>query len=106
MKLTRERIVAAALNLLGDAGLEGITLRRLAAQLGVQAPTLYWHIRDKDELLTLLGDAVVAPLAQLPEAGAQNWQEWLVSVAIQFRRALLAHRDGARIVASAQMSPA
>ena len=106
MRLTRERIVQEALSLLAENGLEGVTLRRLATRLGVQAPTLYWHIRNKEELLVDLGDAILAPLAELAEPGESDWRDWLLQAALCFRTALLAHRDGAQIVASAQMSPA
>lgn len=106
MTLTRERIVQEALALLDENGLDGVTLRRLAARLGVQAPTLYWHIRNKAELLTRLGDAILSPLVTLPEPVDVDWRDWLLDAATRFRSALLAHRDGARVVSAAQLSPA
>ena len=51
--------VAVALDLLDEAGLDGLTLRQLAGRLGIRAPTLYWHVRDKRELLDLLAGAVM-----------------------------------------------
>lgn len=107
MALSRERIVQEALALLDEDGLDGVTLRRLAARLGVQAPTLYWHIRNKAELVNELGDAVLASgLTELPDATEIPWRDWLLEVAARFRGTLLAHRDGARVVAAAQLSPA
>ena len=47
MALDRERIVAEAVALLDADGLEHVTLRKLAARLGAQAPTLYWHMKNK-----------------------------------------------------------
>lgn len=104
MALTRERIIHAALRLLDDSGLDGVTLRRLADRLGVRAPTLYWHMKNKAELVDALGDAILAPLADHPDPENMTWQDWLLEAGSQFRAALLAHRDGARVIAAAQAS--
>jgi TetR/AcrR family transcriptional regulator, tetracycline repressor protein len=98
--VTREQIVAAALDLLDEAGLDGLTLRQLAARLGIRAPTLYWHVRDKRELLDLLAAAIMdQALAgwREPQPG-QPWWEWLAARARVMRAALLAHRDSALVV--------
>lgn len=104
--LTRQRIVDEAVALLDQHGLEGVTLRKLAQRLGVQAPTLYWHIRNKAALITELAEAILAPeLAEVrPRSPGQRWQDWLVDLAGQLRRALLAHPDGARVISAAQLS--
>ena len=52
--LTQEQVVKRAVDLMAEAGLEALTLRRLATELGVSAPTLYWHVRNKRELLDLM----------------------------------------------------
>jgi TetR/AcrR family transcriptional regulator, tetracycline repressor protein len=100
MPVTREHIVAAALELLDDAGLAGLTLRRLADRLGIRAPTLYWHVRGKRELLDLLAAAILdEALAgwRAPQPG-QPWWEWLAARARVMHTALLAHRDSALVV--------
>ncbi|KAA9157587.1 TetR family transcriptional regulator [Amycolatopsis acidicola] len=105
MPLTRERIVAEALALLDETGLEGVSLRKLATRLGIQAPTLYWYVRNKRELTGEMAEAILRPdLETLPEPKGTPWREWLLDAASRFRRALLSHRDGARIVAEAQRS--
>jgi TetR/AcrR family tetracycline transcriptional repressor len=104
--LDRQRIVTEAIALLDDAGLDGVSLRKLASRLGVQAPTLYWHLRNKADLVTALAEAILeAEFAELeaPLPG-QGWQDWLRLLAGRLRRALLAHPDGARVVSSAQLS--
>lgn len=107
MALSRQLIVQEALALLNEDGLDGVTLRRLAARLGVQAPTLYWHIRNKAELVNELGEAILSTgLADLPDATGIPWRGWLLEAGARFRDTLLAHRDGARVVAAAQLSPA
>lgn len=88
----------AALVVLDAVGLDGLTMRRLADQLGVKAASLYWHVRDKGELLGLLAEVmcaeVRAPAPDLP------WRAQLEALAWENRRVLLAHRDAAQILAS------
>lgn len=100
MALTQGDVVQAAVRLLDDVGLEGLTLRRLAAELGVCAPTLYWHVKDKRTLLDLVAEAIVAKhrAAVRPKLG-QPWWEWLRDSAWAQYRALVSHRDGALVLA-------
>jgi TetR/AcrR family tetracycline transcriptional repressor len=102
-RLGRGVVLAAALELLDDVGLDGLTLRRLAQELGVQAPALYWYFRSKRELMDHLAQAIYdeARPEVRPSAG-QPWAEWFAERARAQRRALLAHRDGARVVAGSR----
>jgi TetR/AcrR family tetracycline transcriptional repressor len=104
--LSRHHVVQEALRLVDSDGLDGLTLRALATRLGVQAPTLYWHVRNKAELLDALGDAIMEDaLGVLPgPAELGGWQQWLLASLIQLRNAMLAHPDGARIVSGARAS--
>jgi len=106
MALDRRRIVAEAVALLDEDGLDGVTLRRLARRLGVQAPTLYWHIPNKAALITAIADEILKEKFDNPErpGRAESWPDWLSAVAHRLRQALLAHRDGARVVSAAQAS--
>ena len=56
--LDQQQVVKTALGLLDEVGLDELTMRRLADRLGVKAASLYRHVRDKDELLILLGDEI------------------------------------------------
>jgi TetR/AcrR family tetracycline transcriptional repressor len=105
--LTRQRIVDEAVALLDEHGLEGVTLRKLAQRLGVQAPTLYWHLRNKAALITELAEAILGQefAVLTPAEAGQRWQDWLMALAGRLRRALLAHPDGARVISAAQLSP-
>jgi len=94
--LHRDDLVRAALELLDQSGVEGLTMRNLAERLGVQAASLYNHIRDKRDVLTLIADAIVAEVPR-PHPGL-TWREALKSVAIEYRRVLLGHRDAARVL--------
>jgi TetR/AcrR family tetracycline transcriptional repressor len=98
--LTQEQVVRRAVDLMAEAGLEALTLRRLATELGVSAPTLYWHVRNKRELLDLMAEALVARDDRRPApAHGQPWWDWLAERARVQYRALVSHRDAALVVA-------
>lgn len=104
--LTREKIAARALELLEEVGLDGLSMRRLAAGLDVQSPALYWHFRDKRQLLDHMADAIVRSAGMGPPRENESWQAWLARRGHAYREALLGHRDGARIVSTAHsLSP-
>jgi TetR/AcrR family tetracycline transcriptional repressor len=104
--LSRRVVVEEALKLVDSEGLDAVTLRALAARLGVQAPTLYWHVRNKAQLLEALADAIMdeAIRAITKPTADVAWREWLSTAAQRLRQAMLAHPDGARIVAGARAS--
>lgn len=73
MPLTREQVRDEALRLSDEKGLDGLSLRALAGRLGVQAPTLYWHVANKAALLDALSDAIMdEALAALPSTAAED----------------------------------
>jgi AcrR family transcriptional regulator len=82
-RLSRERIVTAALRIMDDEGLEAVTMRRVAHELGVEAMSLYHHVGDKDELLDGICEQVMADFefpiptgdwAENCRAGARAWR--------------------------------
>jgi TetR/AcrR family tetracycline transcriptional repressor len=97
-QLSPERLVTAALDVLQAEGFDGLTMRRVAAQLGVQAASLYNHVRNKDELLMLVADAICAEIP--PPVPGLGWRDQLQRGGHAIRRVLLAHRDGARVLAA------
>ncbi|MFG1703061.1 TetR/AcrR family transcriptional regulator C-terminal domain-containing protein [Nonomuraea sp. M3C6] len=102
--LARDMVVRAALELLDEAGLDGLSVRRLAARLGVQNPALYWHFRNKQELLDEMSRELLAPDMGGPREG-ESWRDWLTRRAYAYRRMLLSHRDGARLVTTSDPGP-
>ncbi|BBW77230.1 TetR family transcriptional regulator [Klebsiella michiganensis] len=95
-KIQRDQVIEAALALLDEVGLEAITTRKLAQKLGVESATLYWHFKNKASLLEEMASAVLAKHHSLPvPEDIAEWANWLADNARSFRRALLAHRDGA-----------
>jgi len=98
--LTQEQVVRGAVDLLAKAGLEALTLRALATELGVSAPTLYWHVRDKRQLLDLMAEALVRRAGRSTSpAHGQPWWDWLADQARVQWRVLTSHRDAALVVA-------
>jgi TetR/AcrR family transcriptional regulator, tetracycline repressor protein len=84
--LTRADVVRAGAQLLDRDGLDGLSMRKLASTLGTGAATLYWHVRDKNEPLSLILDETIRPV-QVPESG--TWDERLVSVLGASRQVLI-----------------
>jgi TetR/AcrR family transcriptional regulator, tetracycline repressor protein len=101
MPLTQADVVRAAIALLDEVGLAGLTLRRLAADLGVSAPTLYWHVQHKRELLDLIAEEIVAEVGDRKASPlpGESWWDWLAEQSRLQWRALVAHRDAALVVA-------
>jgi TetR/AcrR family tetracycline transcriptional repressor len=106
MALDRQQVVDEALRLLDTEGLDALSLRALAGRLGVQAPTLYWHIGSKSELLDAVADAIMdEAIEAIPKAGPNDdWAEWLLAALTELRGAMLRHRDGARTISGARRS--
>ena len=101
MGLTKEEIVHKALEILNRDGLEGVTLRRVAAELHVKAASLYWHMKNKRELMDEMAEEMVRSHFERydPPDRKTPWQTWLRDVAHGLREALLAYRDGGLVVA-------
>jgi len=100
MPLRRDQVVEAALELLDEVGLDAFTTRALTDRLGVQRGALYWHVKSKQELLTAVTELVVAPVFADTGDDSGDWADDLVEFAHRLRAAMLAHRDGARLVAA------
>src|SRR5579875_3916739 len=104
-RLRPEVVVRAALEVLDRTGLDDLSVRLVADRLGVRAPALYWHFRNKRALMDEMAEAMLADRATelgLP-AEHELWWEWLARSARWLRRALLARRDGARVFAGAPL---
>lgn len=104
--ITRERIVTAALELLDDEGIDALTVRALASRLDVRASALYWHIRNKQELLdemsTVVMRRVTDAISSIPPSG--SWRDDVAAYARVLRTEYLRHREGARIFSGRRVS--
>ncbi len=89
MPLSREKIAAAAIRLADADGLEGLSVRKLAKELGVGPMRLYDYVSNRSELLDLMVDVVYAGIA---EAGRRTaWRATVLAIAHATRDAALAH---------------
>lgn len=88
--LTRERIVQAAVELLDADGIEGLSMRRLGSHLGSGATTVYWHVKNKDDLVVLAGDRVFGDL-ELPDPDESGWRDAASALVRGFYAMFLQH---------------
>ncbi|MEU5975848.1 TetR/AcrR family transcriptional regulator C-terminal domain-containing protein [Streptomyces sp. NPDC047315] len=96
--MNRRTVVAEALDLLDEVGLDTVSTRRLAKRLGVEQPSLYYHFATKRDLLGAMAEAAMAPHADAPlPSPGDDWREWFLENSRSFRRTLLMRRDGARL---------
>lgn len=105
-KITAEVIARTSLRLLNEVGLDGLTMRLVAKELDVQAAALYWHVKNKQELLDAMAAIMFVESAsglESPRRGV-SWQDWSVDLARRLRAAMLRYRDGARVFAGTNVS--
>jgi AcrR family transcriptional regulator len=88
--LTRQAVLEAAVRLVDREGMTALSMRRLGAELGVEAMTLYHHVPNKSALLDGMIEQIVAE-AVPPEFGAATWREDLRAYAHALMAALAAH---------------
>lgn len=100
MALDRDLVVSTALELLNEVGLDRLTTRRLAERLGVKQPALYWHFKNKRELLDEMAAQMLA-WEPAPMTSA-TWVKAFKEDARAFRQTLLRYRDGARVHAGSR----
>lgn len=86
--LTRELITTTAAELIREQGLEALTMRTVAASLGVSAMALYHHVADKDEIIRMVGDEILASIT-LPDPESGDWRELLITTVTAAHEALL-----------------
>src|SRR5688572_17299822 len=91
--LSRERVCREALALVDEEGLAALSMRRLGARLGVEAMSLYRHVRDKADLLDAIHAAVLGDLGAIRTAGpvTGDWRALLAHMSTALRQVLLRH---------------
>src|SRR6202140_2700202 len=93
--LSRARLVAEALGLVQEEGLEALSMRGLGDRLHVKAASLYWHVRDRRELLELLAESI---LDGVPVARASAWRDGVLRTAAALQKAVASQQDAGRIL--------
>jgi AcrR family transcriptional regulator len=106
--LSRDRVLAAAIELADEGGIQAVTMRRLAQQLGVEAMSLYYHVANKEEVLDGMIDAVMIEL-NAAVAGVDtdsDWKSELRGRILTAREVLLRHKWAPGVLESRiNMSP-
>jgi AcrR family transcriptional regulator len=97
-KLSRERIVQAALRVMDVDGLEAVSMRRVAREVGVEAMSLYHHVKDKEDLLDGVCAAVMADF-RIPDEEGGDWFSLAGHGAREWRRVLKAHPNALTLFA-------
>jgi AcrR family transcriptional regulator len=103
--LTHEQIAAAAIELADADGLDAVTMRRLAGRLEVATMGLYRYVRNKDDIFSLMLDAVAREIT-LPGPGSAGWRDTLRGIAGEMRAGHLRHPWLARLQANMSASVA
>jgi AcrR family transcriptional regulator len=99
-KVTRTRVVEAALHLMDTEGLEAVSMRRVGRELGVEAMSLYNHVRDKEDLLEGIREHV---LSEFLDPGTEGpWEERARQAARSWRHIMRAHPNMLTLISEAK----
>ncbi|MEU2156944.1 TetR/AcrR family transcriptional regulator C-terminal domain-containing protein [Streptomyces sp. NPDC019396] len=101
--MTRERIVAAALVIIDEEGVDGLSMRRIAARLGVQAMSLYNHVQSKADILDGVTEYITDRM-RMPTRMTGGWEDGIRSLSHAFRQAALRHPRAGELVLMRQLS--
>jgi len=103
-RLTRQKVLRAALEFIDANGLAALSMHKLGAELGVQGMSLYSHVASKDALLDGIVEAITWE-AEMPPADGMNWRDALRHLAREIRAVILRHPAAAPLLASRPVMP-
>lgn len=95
--ISRERAARAALDVIDTKGLNSLSLELVARQLGVKAPSLYYHFKNKNELLAEVALTILRDV-KLPSSDFRNWEKTMLEVCVATRRKILLHPNAAPLL--------
>jgi AcrR family transcriptional regulator len=101
--LNREQVLHGAMRLLDDVGLDALTLRKIASELGVQPPALYWHFKSKQDLIDEMATTLLTDHTH-PVPPDATWDDFARTYGEGLRQMLLTHRDGAKMFAGTYLT--
>lgn len=101
--LELDRIIEAAWRVVDREGIGALSTRNVAAELNVKGPALYWHVKSKQDLLSLMTEQALRESMRRPSPDLP-WWEWLREYTREQRRIFLSHRDSGLIAATAPPS--
>mgnify|MGYP001210661087 FL=1 len=94
--LSLQKIIESSISLINESGLEAFTMRKLATKLEVQASAVYWHVKNKEELLQSLSIHISRKLTYPDET--LDWKSKLIHLSEQSREAMSSIRSGPEIM--------
>jgi AcrR family transcriptional regulator len=103
--LSRDRIVATAVELLDAQGLDGLTMRRLADRLGSGVMSLYWHVDSKEDVFDLALDSVLDYRGPPQAVGSRDWRDDVIHVLEDWRASMLRHPWSAALLPRRVLGP-
>jgi AcrR family transcriptional regulator len=103
--LSRERIVATAVELLDAQGVDGLSMRRLADRLGAGAMSLYWHVESKEDVFDLALDAVLEYRGPPQPNESRDWRGEVIHVLEDWRASMLRHPWSASLLPRRALGP-
>ena len=90
--LYKREVLLTALRIIDEEGLDALSVRRLAAEFGVNGAAFYYHFHNKDEIIA--GAAELAfDVVRVPRDSGGDWKEWMLKAAHSYRKVLLAHPE-------------
>ncbi|TMW71452.1 TetR/AcrR family transcriptional regulator C-terminal domain-containing protein [Alteribacter natronophilus] len=100
--VSKERVIKTALVLLQEEGFKKLSIRKLADKLDIKGSSLYWHFKNKSELLEWISDEICR---QIPLPNPENdWEKELTALALHYRDVLLEIRDAAYVMVESMPS--
>ena len=96
MGISKELIIQTSIAILNNSGIENLTMRTLAKELDIKAASLYWHIKNKQDLLDLLAEEICRPITI--ENSLQDTEKAIFSFCQMYREALLKVRDAVQVL--------
>lgn len=103
--LSLERIVATAVELLDEQGVDGLSMRRLADRLGSGAMSLYWHVANKEEVFDLALDSVLEYRGPPQSDDHRDWREDVLHLLEDWRASMLRHPWSAVLLPRRALGP-
>ena len=95
--ISRDRAARAALDVIDTQGLDALSLALVARQLGVKAPSLYYHFKDKNELLAEVALKILRDV-KAPFVDPERWEDTLIGLCVETRRTILLHPNAAPLL--------
>jgi AcrR family transcriptional regulator len=94
--INREKVAEVALAILDLDGVDGLSLERIATELGVRGPSLYYYYTDKAEILRAVAMRVLGDLALDREVS--DWQKWMIDISMEFYSRVQDHPNAASLL--------